>query len=382
MNSSKIYLSKTEYQKNVDFIKKIIGVKPIFSSVVKGNAYGHGIKEFVPMAEMCGINHFSVFSQDEARQVKKYSKKNPTIMIMGVVSLEKIKWVIDNDVEFFAFNYKRILAALKVAKKYNKKIKIHIEFETGLNRTGFSEHELPKLFEILNENKEHIIVKGLCTHFAGAESVANYHRIQRQMKRFNKYVDAFKKEGIEYELLHTACSAAAITMPKSRMDLVRIGIMQYGFWPSDETKMYYLVNKKRKINPLSPILTWKSEIMSIKNVKAGEYIGYANYYLAKEDMKIGTVPVGYAQGYSRSLSNNSWTVVCGELTEVIGVINMNLFQIDLTHFDNVNIGDEVILIGASGDKKINFASFSDRKSLLNYEVLTRISETIPREIVD
>ena len=381
MNSSKIYLNKENYKKNVDFIRKIIGKKPIFSSVVKGNAYGHGLKEFVSMAEDCGINHFSVFSQDEAQSVKKFSKNNSTIMIMGVVSLDNIGWVIKNDVEFFVFNYKRINSALEVAKKINKKIKIHIEFETGLNRTGFSEHELPELFSILKKNKKFIVIKGLCTHFAGAESVANYHRIQRQMKRFKKYVEIFDKENIKYEFLHTACSAAAVTMPKSRMGLVRVGIIQFGFWPSDETKMFYLANKKKKKDPLHPILTWKSEIMSIKNVKAGEYIGYANYYLAKEDMRVGTVPVGYSQGYSRTLSNNSWVVVHGELAEVIGVINMNLFQIDLTPFEDVNIGDEVTLVGFNGDKEIKFSSFSDRKSLLNYEILTKISRAIPREII-
>ena len=382
MNPSKIYLSKNNYQKNVNFIRKIIGKRPVFSSVVKGNAYGHGIHEFVPLAETCGINHFSVFSQEEAFQVKKVCRSTSTIMIMGVVSLEKIKWVIKNDVEFFVFNYKRINAALKTAKRMNKKIKIHIELETGLNRTGFSEHELPKLFSILKKNKNHIVVKGLCTHFAGAESVANYHRIQRQMKRFNKLVNLFKEENIDFELLHTACSAAAVTIPKSRMDLVRVGVMQYGFWPTDETKMYYLVNRKRKVNPLTPILTWKSEIMSIKNVKAGEYVGYSNFYLAKEDMKIGTVPVGYAQGYSRSLSNNSWVLVNGEFAEVIGVINMNLFQIDLTPFESVSIGDEVVLIGENSEREIRFASFSDIKSSLNYEILTKIPSDIPREVIN
>lgn len=380
MHSSQIYLHEKDYANNLQFIRKLIGPKPIFSSVVKGNAYGHGIKEFVPMAERCGVNHFSVFSQEEARLVKKYSKNNPTIMIMGAVFRQNISWIIKNDIEFFVFNMKRLTTALASAKKLCKKITIHIELETGLNRTGFTQEELPELFDIIKNNAEHIIVKGLCTHFAGAESLANYHRIQRQMKRFNKLVNMCSEEGIEYELLHAASSAAAITIPKSRMDLVRIGVMQYGFWPSDETKMYYMVNRKRKIDPLQPILVWESEIMSIKHIKAGQYIGYGNYYLAKNDMTVGSVPVGYAEGYSRTLSNNSWVIVNGELAEVIGIINMNTFQIDLTPFEGVNIGDSVILIGRNGTKEIQFASFSDRKSSLNYEVLTRIPEEIPRKL--
>lgn len=381
METSKIYLNKNYYKNNINFIKKIVG-KAKISSVVKGNAYGHGIKEFVTLAEDCGVDHFSVFSQEEAFKVKKYCKKNTTIMIMGLVSFKKISWVIKNNIEFFVFNYERLENAIRSAKRIGKKIKIHIEVETGLNRTGFSEYELPKLFEIIKKNKTHIVVKGLCTHFAGAESVSNYYRIRKQVKRFKNYVSLFKKEGVDYELIHTSCSAAAVTMPKLRFDMVRIGVMQFGFWPSDETRMFYLVKRKRKTDPLKPILSWESEIMSIKKVNPGEYIGYSNYYLAKDEMLVGTVPVGYSQGYSRSLSNNSWVIVNDDLSEVIGVINMNLFQIDLTHHNNVNIGDKVILIGNGENHEIRFASFNDMKSSLNYEILTRIPEDIPRYVVE
>lgn len=119
-----------------------------------------------------------------------------------------------------------------------------------------------------------------------------------------------------------------------------------------------------------------------KKINAGEYIGYGDHYLAKEEMRVGTVPVGYSQGYGRTLSNNSWVMVNGELAEVIGVINMNIFQINLTHLPKANIGDRVTLIGNNGDKEIRFASFTDRKSSLNYEVLTRIPEDIPRKITN
>ena len=381
MHSSKIYLSKSDYKNNLKFIKRIVG-KAKISSVVKGNAYGHGFKKFIPLAEECGINHFCVFSQDEAYKVKKYSKKNSTIVIMGNLHFKKMSWVVKNNIEFFVFNFKRLEVGLKSAKRLKKKINIHIEVETGLNRTGFAETQISKLIEIIKNNKNHINVKGLCTHYAGAESISNYYRIKKQIKRFKKYVKIFKDEEIDYGDLHTACSAAAVTMPKTRFDMVRIGVIQYGFWPSDETKMFYLVKRKRRTNPLKPILTWTSEIMSIKKVNAGEYIGYANFYLSKDDMRLGTVPVGYSQGYSRTLSNNSWVLVNGELVEVIGVINMNLFQIDLTHLPDVKKGDKVTLIGNDGESEIKFASFSDRKSSLNYEILTRIPEDIPRFVVD
>ncbi len=381
MHTSKIILNKTNYRKNIDFIKRLVGKKVLVSSVVKANAYGHGIKEFVPVAEEAGINHFSVFSQNEAFEVKKYCKNNPTIMIMGVVSLKHFDWVVKNDIDFYVFNYTRLLSALKIAKKLNKKLRIHIEVETGLNRTGFAETELQDLFKILKKNKKYIKIKGLCTHFAGAENIANYYRIKKQRKRFKEYISVFKKEGITPELIHAASSAGMITMPETRFNLVRVGVMQYGFWPSGETRMFYFAKKKRKENPLHPILSWESEIMSIKTVNAGDYIGYSNNYQAYDEMKIATVPVGYSQGYSRRLSNNSWVIVNGEFAEVIGIVNMNLFQIDVTHLPEIKIGDKVILIGEDSNKKISFASFSDRKNSLSYDILTRIPEDIPRKVI-
>ncbi len=380
MFSSKIHLSKSAYENNIKFIKKLAGKNTKISSVVKGNAYGHGIKKFIPLAENCGINHFSVFSQDEAFKVKKYCKKETSIMIMGFISFKKIDWIVENNIELWIFNFQRLEEIIKSAKRLKKKAKIHIELETGLNRTGFAESEIPKLFEMLKKNKKHLNLIGLCTHFAGAESVSNYYRIRKQIKRFKKYVENFKQEKINYKILHAACSAAMVTFPKTRFDMVRVGIMQYGFWPTDETKMYHLATRKKKLDPLVPILKWESEIMSIKNIPAGEFIGYSDYYLAKEDMVIGTVPVGYGQGYSRILSNNSWVLVDGELAEVIGVINMNLFQVDLTNLPNPKIGDRVTLIGKEGEKEIRFSPFNERKSSLNYEVLTRIPENIPRII--
>lgn len=387
MYTSRIILNKENYKKNLKFISKIIGTKVIISSVIKGDAYGHSIKSFVPMAEECGINHFSVFSEDEAFVVKKYSKGNPTIMIMGAISSKNINWIIENDIEFYVFNYQRLLTALKFAKRLKKKIKIHIEVETGLNRTGLSEEELPQFFDILRENKKNIELKGLCTHFAGAESIANYYRIKKQRIRFKKYIDFFEKNKINCKLIHAASSAAAITMPKTRFDMVRVGIMQYGFWPSAEVQMFYMSKRKSGIDPLAPVLlapvlSWESKIMSIKSVNKSEYIGYSNNYLVSNKMKIGTVPVGYSDGYSRTLSDNSYVIIKNKLAKVVGIINMNLFQVDLTHIEDVKIGDKVILVGKDSDVEIKFNSFDERKNFLNYEILTKIDKKIPRKIIE
>ncbi len=380
-STSVIELSKDSLKHNIDFLKKEMGENVIISSVVKGNAYGHGIKEFVPMAEECGLNHFSVYSADEALEVFKHSKKNPKIMIMGMVEGDELEWAINKGVEFYVFDIDRIQQAVMYASRQKQKAKIHIEIETGMNRTGFSGEYLRKVFNIIRANQNVLHVEGICTHFAGAESIANYVRIQKQLKTFNKIYKLFVKNGITPKLRHTACSAAAMSYPKSRMDLVRIGIMQYGFWSSRETFIGYVNGQKEKLDPLKRVICWKSKVMSTKSVKTGEFIGYGTSYLAQRDMKIATIPVGYAHGFSRSLSNQGRVLINGYRVSVIGIVNMNLITVDITNIPETKKGDEAVLIGNQGDLSISVASFSELSNQPDYELLTRLNYNIPRIVV-
>ena len=380
-STSVIELSKDSLKHNIDFLKKEMGENVIISSVVKGNAYGHGIKEFVPMAEECGLNHFSVYSADEALEVFKHSKKNPKIMIMGMVEGDELEWAINKGVEFYVFDIDRIQQAVMYASRQKQKAKIHIEIETGMNRTGFSGEYLRKVFNIIRANQNVLSVEGICTHFAGAESIANYVRIQKQLKTFNKIYKWFVKNGITPKLRHTACSAAAMSYPKSRMDLVRIGIMQYGFWSSRETFIGYVNGQKEKLDPLKRVICWKSKVMSTKSVKTGEFIGYGTSYLAQRDMKIATIPVGYAHGFSRSLSNQGRVLINGYRVSVIGIVNMNLITVDITNIPETKKGDEAVLIGNQGDLSISVASFSELSNQPDYELLTRLNYNIPRTVV-
>ena len=181
---------------------------------------------------------------------------------------------------------------------------------------------------------------------------------------------------------HTACSAAAMSYLKSRMDMVRIGIMQYGFWSSRETFIGYINNKEEKADPLHRIIRWKSHVMSTKSVKAGEFIGYGTSYLAQRDMKIATIPVGYSHGFSRGLSNQGRVLIHGNRIGVIGIVNMNLITVDITNIPEIKKGDEAVLIGTQGDLTISVASFSELSNQLDYELLTRLNHNIPRVIVD
>jgi len=379
--NSIIELTKSAYQNNISFLKSTFGKKVILSSVVKGNAYGHGITEFVQMAYDCGVTHFSVFDVEEAKIVKDTLQDKATIMVMGLVKDEDMEYVVSNDIEFFVFDKSRLSKATKTAKKLHKKAILHIEVETGMNRTGFEKNELNGIITILKKEKEYLTFKGLCTHYAGAESITNYYRVEKQIKRFDEIYQYLVDHDLKPIIKHSACSAASMMFPETRMDLVRIGIMQYGLWPSPEVFVNYLNSNKNKKDPLHRVISWKSSVISLKKVNIGDFIGYGTSFLAERKMKIAVVPIGYSHGYSRSLSNQGRVLINGHRCTVVGSVNMNMMTVDVTDIETVNKEDEVVLIGKQEELTVSVASFSDFSNQLNYELLTRIAKTIPRKTI-
>lgn len=380
--TSVIEIDRSALIHNLNFIQHHLGEDVKVSSVIKANAYGHGIEQVVPIAESAGINHFSVFSADEAQRVFNVKKKQTDIMIMGWVYDEDLEWAIKNRVEFYVFEYSKLLKAQEIAEKLNKKAIIHIEVETGMNRTGFIQKDLKKAVNLIKKHNDCFQVKGLCTHYAGAESIANHVRIQKQIKKYNQIYKWIVKEGVIPELRHTACSAAAMAYPRTRMDMVRIGILQYGFWPTRETFIQYISKQMDKADPLQRVISWKSQVMSIKKVKTGEFVSYGTAYLANEDKVIAIVPVGYSHGYSRSLSNMGRVLIDGQRAPVIGVVNMNMLIVDVSTMPDVKRGDEVVLIGTQNGLVITLASFADFNNQLNYELLARLPINIPRKVTN
>lgn len=377
-STSIIELKKSAVKQNIRFIQSLVGDGVIFTSVVKGNAYGHGIEEIVPIIEKCNVSSFAVFSSGEAARVKKALQKKCTIIIFGYIPDEDIDWVVENEIECYISDSSRATKLFNASIKCNKKAIAHIDLETGMNRTGLNFDELQQTILIIKNNRENFHIRGICTHFAGAESISNYYRIQNQFKLYNELVEHIKKEGIVPDILHAACSASAITYPKTRLDMVRIGIMQYGFWPNNETFIHYIHNSENKKDPLRRVLRWKSKIMVVKLVTQGEFIGYGNFFQADKDMKIAIIPVGYYDGYSRSLSNQGKVLINNKRVSIIGMVNMNMIIADVSKLKNIDIGDEVVIIGKQGKNELSVASFSELSNQVNYELLTRLPQDISR----
>lgn len=381
-HSSRIELSQSNLKKNINFIKKKIGPHPILSSVVKANAYGHGIYTMVKMLEKCGINHFSVASAFEAEEVHEVCSEDCTVMIMGILYDEDIPWAIENGIEFYVFAYPRLKLVLEHAKRLKKKAYVHIEAETGTNRTGMTIPFYRKALTFLKEHKEHMVFQGLCTHLGGAETLANRFRIDQQIERYKEFLAIAKKRKFMPQLRHISCSASALSMPETHLDMVRVGIATYGFWPSPDIYYQHLQQVgKTKDSPLRRIFSWKTDVMDIKVVPKGEFIGYGTAYQASSEKKIAVIPLGYSNGYPRGESNRGYVLIHGRKARILGLINMNLFMVDITHIPNVQIGDEVVLIGKQKNMTINVSSFTNYTQLLNTEMMSRLPNAIPRRIV-
>lgn len=273
-------------------------------------------------------------------------------------------------------------AAILTAKKLGKKALIHVELETGMNRTGFPHKEFAATFKKIEANLDAIEVKGICTHFAGAENIANYKRVKDQFNRFKRYELKLKDFPWLNAKQHLASSAATLRYPNTQMDLVRIGILQFGFFPTQEIFVDYCTKHKTGDNPMKPVLSWKSKVMDIKTVKAGEFIGYGTSYLTIQTTKIALIPVGYSFGYSRSLSNQGKVLINGTRFDVVGSVNMSMLAVNITMDPSIKKGDEVVLIGTQGDQELSVSSFSDFSQLINYELLTRLPQDIPRIITE
>lgn len=380
--TSSLEISAKAYRQNIKYIRSEIGPDPVISAVVKGNAYGHGIAQMVEIAEKAGIRHFSTFSSDEALEVFQHSKKKSDIMILGMLYLEELEELIQKGISFYVFDFDRLKAAIAISKTTQIRAKIHIEVETGFHRTGFEWKDRENLATILLENSEAISMEGLCTHYAGAESVSNFVRVKNQIASYHEFKNYFLEQGLTFKKFHTACSAATLIFPETIMDMVRIGIAGYGFWPTKETYFAKLHDlPKNNKNPLRRLITWKSTVMSLKEVKMGEFVGYGNSFMALENMKMAIVPVGYGHGFSRLLSNQGQVLIQGQFCQVVGTVTMNAIAVNISKVKNVKIGDEVILIGKQRGKEITVASFSESTQQVNYELLTRLPKDIPRKII-
>lgn len=380
--NSWIEISESAYRRNLRFLRRHVGRDVTFCSIVKANAYGHGLAEFIPLAERCGVRQFGVFSAEEAAEVQSVRTADSDIMIMGSLADQDVGWAVENGLSFWIFDLGRLEAASRAAARCGRPARVHLEVETGMYRLGLSARSLGSAARRIQREPDRLKLEGVCTHFAGAESSANTHRIENQLKVFEERLAVLKRTKVGGFKRHLACSAAAFSFPASTGDLVRFGIAQYGFWPSLETRLLHDSKGRRgKTDQLHRVLSWHSRVFNLKTVPAGKFVGYGNSYQTAHKTRIAAVPVGYHHGMERSQSNLGHVLIRGLRCPIVGVINMNMMSVDVTHLPQVKVGDEVMIIGCQNQDEITVGAFGSRTNDLNYETLARLHSKLKRVVV-
>lgn len=363
-----IDLDNLEY--NMKEIRRITKSKEIIA-VIKADAYGHGALEIAPVLIENGATRLAVALITEAMELRQGGIEAP-IFILGYTPIDYAKEIIENDIEVTVYSYEYAKELSQIAVEYNKNIKIHIAVDTGMGRIGFLpvEESVKDVYKI--SKLSNIIIEGLFSHFSSSDEKEKEYT-NKQMNKFMWFDNKLQEVGINISIKHIANSAAVIDLPDTHLDAVRPGIIIFGCYPSEEVT-------KENIN-LKPVMSLKANITHVKNLPSGEFISYGRKFQTKRDSCIATIPIGYADGYTRLLFNKGKVIIKGQLVPIVGRICMDQCMIDVTGIDDVKIGDEVILMGESNGTRITAEDLAELLDTINYEVVCMISKRVPRVFV-
>lgn len=350
---------------NVKNIKSGLKENVKICPVIKTDGYGHGA---VPVAKaLKGIADFyAVATIDEALNLRAHEIFEP-ILVLGYIHPSKYNAAIDNDIRITLYDFDMLEELEGAAKAKNKKALAHIKLNTGMNRLGFSCDDASAEYIKKIFHSEHITCEGIYSHFYLADS-KDKDAENKQFEEFDSFVKRLEAEGVCFEIKHISNSASAIDIPGHSLDMVRLGIAIYGLYPSDE-----IMNLK-----LKPALSLKSHIIMLKDIHAGDTIGYGATFKAEKDMKIATIPIGYGDGYQRNLSNKADVLINGKRAPITGRVCMDQLMVDVTDIPDAKKGDDVVLIGTSGSEQISIEELSALSGSFNYEFACGIGKRIPR----
>ncbi|MCK6619328.1 MAG: alanine racemase [Calditrichaceae bacterium] len=372
-----VEISESAYAHNLKFFRNIIGPGPELSVVVKANAYGHGWQAIAGLAVKHGADSFSVHSLEEALKLRKAGFPQD-ILIMGPVPGPLLEAVAAENFRLVAFNRETILRLQEAAAGLQKTARVHLKLETGTHRQGISREELGGFLRALQESPA-VQLEGVYTHFANIEDTTSHDYAFQQIRRFEEMSAAICQAGFPALKQHSACTAAALLFRQTHLDMVRLGIGQYGLWPSRETLVSYKIKYDNDVEKiLRPVLAWKTRITQLKDLKAGDTIGYGRTYKTTRNSRIAVLPVGYSDGYDRGLSNQGYVLIRGKHAPVRGRVCMNLLMVDVTDIPEAQLEDEAVLLGRQGEEEISAEQLAGMCGTINYEIVSRINREIPR----
>lgn len=352
---------------NMESMKRNVKPGTKLCGVIKADGYGHGA---VPIAKIINpmVWGYAVATIAEAVQLRKHKIEKP-VLILGYTPVSYMETAIEMEIRITVFCLEDAVYLSELARKLGKKAIIHIKVDTGMSRIGMPPTE--ETAEVIQKmvSLPGIAAEGIFTHMATADE-KNKDQAIRQIEQFDFMRSQLTKRGIFIPIWHCSNSAGIIDLPQANWDMVRCGISLYGMYPSEEVQ-------KEQV-PLKPALSLKSEVIYVKTITEGVHVGYGGTFTAKQPTRVATIPVGYADGYPRALSNKGWVLVRGQKAPIIGRICMDQFMIDVTHIPDVQREDPVTLIGTDGMERITVEEMADLAGSFNYEFVCNLSKRVPR----
>lgn len=352
---------------NMQNIKRLAKDKEVIA-VVKADCYGHGAVDVVPTLLENGASRLAVAVLTEGIELRKNNIKEP-IMILGYTPEYLGEELINFDIEQTVYDLDYAKELSKIAVSMNKKVKIHIALDTGMGRIGFipNEQSLKDVVEI--SKLPGIMIEGMFTHFSTADEKDKTYT-NEQFKKYMDFSQALTDLNVNIPMHDVSNSGALMDMPETYLDAVRAGIILYGYYPSDEVIKSNL--------SLKPALTLKAKVAHVKEMDKDMYISYGRTFKTERKSKIATIPIGYADGYTRLLMPGAKVIINGKFAPVVGRICMDQCMVDVTDVGDVKTGDEVILLGKQGSLKNDADDYAKALNTINYEVLCMFKRRIPK----
>jgi alanine racemase len=365
-------VSLATLRENFRAVQQHVGPDVAICAVVKADGYGHGATECALALEAEGTPWLGVTDAAEGRALRGAGIWTRILLMTGIWKGEE-DGIVAHNLTPTVWEPWHIERLEKAAKKQQINLPVHLKVDTGMNRLGAAIGALPQLCEKLAASK-HLHVEGVSTHFASAE-VLDAEDAPRQAKLFEEALAVLARHGLRPPLVHMSNSAAVSARPGTWKTMVRPGILLYGY-SLPTTRGGKIVEESAL--PLGPVLSWKTRVLTVKDVEAGESVGYMGTYTVKKRSRIAVLPVGYADGYPRLLSNRARVIVRGEYAPVVGRVSMDLTTVDVGHIPGIAVGDEVILIGSENGKSVDAVELARLGETVPYEILCGISQRVPR----
>ncbi|MDY0063269.1 MAG: alanine racemase [Myxococcota bacterium] len=365
-------------QANLARFRRLVGPDCLLAPTVKANAYGHGGVLAATAFCAAGADWLTVNSLPEARELRQAGIGVP-LYVMGYVAQEDLAEAVALDCRLVVYDEQRVDALGRLVPRLPPgcRARLHLKIETGNNRQGL---DLPAARALARRiaATPGLVLEGAATHFADIEDTTDHTYARQQLARFRTAIAELRGDGHPVPVCHCANTAATILWPESYLALVRVGIGAYGMWPSVQTQVAAVLEGRPDVITLEPALTWKTRIAQLKDVPAGEFVGYGRTFRTTHPTRLAVLPVGYYDGYDRRLSNLAYVLVRGQRAPLRGRVCMNMCMVDVTDVPGVTVEEEAILLGGQGAERLSAEQLAEWTGTINYEVTTRIPAHVPR----